>query len=685
MCDICTPGPQCGIDAYIRDGRVIKVEGTPGFPGSNGRLCTKGAANRQYIYREDRIRTPMRRIGLKGSDRFEPISWDEAYRQIAAHLNQTKADYGPEAIAFVCGYPKWFRPFLHRLAHSFGSPNYITESSACHQAEVMSYQCIFGCLAQADLRDTKLYVAWGSNAFANMFPLARRLMEFKEQGGKIIVIDPRDTQAAQKLADLYLRPRIGTDGALALGMANVILENRWHDMAFIRRHVHGFQAYQDYVKGFDLKTTERITGVPGKLIYQAAELFARTDPSVISPSNAITHRINGFNNHRAILSLNAIMGRFDRPGTLIPVTETFCHSNGGFRSLEERFIDETRPRTERRAVGFDRFPLWGELVDEGQGMHLTSQILSGEPYPIRAALGFGVNTRMYPDSRRFVRALDQLDFYAAADIFWTESCRHADIVLPVSTSFERSEVKCYSGHLINYTAPVIEPVHDNRPDADIICDLAKALELDDPLLCSGYDRCLQYIMSPAGIQDWEAFRCHDGPVHVPNSRPYQAGSTFAGGLHTPSGKIELYSERVVKYPHLEPLPVYRDSSGPEDPEYPFVMCAGARLPNAIHSRIHDCTWPRSLRSRAAADIAPSDAKALGLSEGDTVRISTRTGSLLAAAHITLQASPGEIYMYHGYQEADVNALIDTELLDPYTGFPAYKQFRCAVQKVEDEA
>ena len=105
MCDICTPGPQCGVDAYVKDGVVIKVEGTPGFPTNGGALCTKGAANRQYIYRPDRIQTPMRRVGKRGEDKFEPISWDEAMAEIGARLSGVKAQYGPEAVAFMTGYP----------------------------------------------------------------------------------------------------------------------------------------------------------------------------------------------------------------------------------------------------------------------------------------------------------------------------------------------------------------------------------------------------------------------------------------------------------------------------------------------------------------------------------------------------------------------------------------------------
>lgn len=687
MCDICTPGPQCGIDAYIKDGKVIKVEGTKGFPSNNGKLCTKGAANRQYIYLESRIHTPMRRVGPRGSDQFEPISWEEAYRETAERLHALKAQYGPESIAFMCGYSKWFRPFFRRLAYSFGSPNYSTESSACNRAEVMSQKCIFGCSTVMDLAGAELFVAWGSNPYINAYPMGRGLDAFKARGGKVIVVDPRNTQAAQKLADLWLRPKLGTDGALAHAMAKVIIDNGWCDGEFIADHVHGFEAYRDYVAQFDLNTAEQITGVSAADIFRAAEMIAHTKPTVIRPSNGITHRVNGFNNHRAVYSLAVITGQFDRPGTLRPETDSFCHSDGGFESLEEAFSKATRPATDKPTLGSQRFPLFHEMVDEGQGMDFIRQMETDAPYALHGAVLFGVNSRMYPDSARFLRAMDQMDFILADDIFWTEACRHADIVLPASTSFERSEVKCYAGRFINYTKPAIDPVWDNRDDVRIITELANALDLDDPLLRSGYDRCVQYMLSPAGIEDWDAFRRHDGPIPVPNAHAYEWGTTLKNGANTPTGKLELYSETVAKYHSigLQPLPVYIDSCDKADPaEYPFILCSGARLPNAVHTRVHKCSWPRSLRPDAAADISPADAQRLAIAQGDTVEISTPVAAIRVKANITELTQAGEVHMYHGYEEANVNALIDADLLDPYTGFPAYKQFRCAIRKAGGE-
>ena len=685
VCDICTPGPQCGIDAYIKDGKVIKIEGTDGFPTNNGVLCTKGAANRQYIYRQDRLKTPMKRVGPRGSGQFVPISWEEAIAYSGKKLNEIKEKYGPESVVFLCGYSKWFRPWLRRLAYSFGSPNYITESSTCHCAEVMSYQTLFGSYSMPDLRNTKMIMSWGSNGVINSYPMGRGVLAMKDRGGKLVVIDPRYTHLAAKYADLYLQPRIGSDAALAHAMANVLIEEERYDRAFVEKYCYGFERYADYVKSFTLKRAEALTGVPAGDIRKALDLFMECDPATIIPGNGLTHRTNGYNVHRSVLSLMAITGRYDRPGTMLPARDTLGDCDGGFDSLEEEFCLSRYPKTDLPVVGSQRFPLWHHFRPEGQGMDLIRQMEEGTPYPLKAMVCFGVNDRMYLESPRFLQGLDQMEFVVATDIFQTDVIAHADIVLPASTSFERGEVKCYVGQFLNYTRPVIPPVHDNKDDVEIITLLANALELDDPLLRAGYDAGVQYILSPSGITDWEAVKDAPLPVRVPNASRYIPGTLLREGFKTPTGKIELSCSVLEGWgrEELDPLPVHRESYDDADPEqFPFVLMSGARIPNAVHSRTHNVPWLRSLRPDPSADINPADARRLGIAQGDLIRIITQVGSITVRANVSGISNVGDVNMFHGYREANVNGIIPVDHLDPYTGFPGYKQVRCRIERVE---
>lgn len=147
VCAICSPAYNCGINAYVKDGKLLKVEGMDEHPRSRGGLCTKGLANRGFVYREDRILTPLRRVGERGEGRFEPISWDEAYDEIAERLLKIRETDGADAVAFFGGYNKWYRPWLRRFAHSFGTYNYGTESSTCMTAGWMAWKVAAGQLA----------------------------------------------------------------------------------------------------------------------------------------------------------------------------------------------------------------------------------------------------------------------------------------------------------------------------------------------------------------------------------------------------------------------------------------------------------------------------------------------------------------------------------------------------------
>lgn len=684
MCDICTPGPQCGIDAYVKDGVLIKVEGTKGFPSNNGKLCTKGASSRQYVYREDRLKGPLKKVGNRAAGRFEAISWDEALDICAEKFLGLREKFGPESVAWMAGYSKWYRPWLHRMAHSFGSLNYLTESSSCNRAKVMSFKSVFGRSMREDIRNAKTIFCWGFNPFVNLFPVGRGILDLKERGAKIVTIDPRNTQTAQKVSDLYLRPKIGTDGVLANAMANLIIKRGAADLEFIGKYVHGYEAYKEMVSGYSLEKAEQITGVPAGDIEKAVDLFLEEEKTAISPGNGLTHRANGFNLHRSVISLMVITGRVDKPGTFLPERESICHTDGGFPSHEEEFYQCVRPQNPKPAIGTQRFPIWSEFIDEGQGMDFVRHVMTEDPYPLKGAACFGVNYMMYPQSSKFLEALDSLDFVMATDIFDTEVCRHADIVLPVGTSFERGEAKCYGSRFVNYTQPVIEPVYDNRDDVWIIAELARRMQLGDKLLEQGYEAGARFILQESGIQNWEEVKESPLPVEAPNARPYAAGSFFKAPLSTPTGKIELYSEVIAKYRDrgYQPLPeAWNSREDADGKQYPFTMMSGARIPTAIHTRTAKSSWLQSLNPQPVLEMHEEDAGKLGVRDGDVVRVRTKAGELQLPVKIDETFAAGEVGMHHGYQEANVNELVPMDHLDPYSGFPGYKQFRCSIEKV----
>ena len=679
VCDICTPGPYCGLELTVEDGKITAVRGTPDFPGSKGKLCVKGLATKEFVERPDRITQPMRRVGPRGSGQFEPISWEQALDEAGRRLLELKEKYGPQSVLFMTGYPKWYRPWLHRLAYSFGSPNYITESSTCNRARIMAHRLLFGREMKPDLGRASVCLGWGYNPATNNHIGWNGLKAFRERGGKLLVVDPRGTETGKR-ADLVLRPKNGTDMALAFALANLLFESGRADDDFLERYASGVGEYRALVRPYTPEWAQQLTGVSAGDIRAAADLLTSGGPVATFTGNSLTHRRDGLDLTRAVLTLPILLGQVDKPGTLLPAFDTLCHSDAGMDSNEKAFELGTRRDDMAPAVGTARFPLWHDMIPEGQGMDLTRWLETGGDYPLKGAVCFGVNHLMYPESPRFLKAMEGLDFIVAADLFWTETCRRADLVLPALSSVERAEVKCYAGKFLYYVQPAIEPLTDGRDDVAIMAGLARRIAPEDALLCAGYDESIRYIMQPLGITDWEAVKAADGPVAVPVPRKYEPGS-YLGAIPTPSGKLELASPAAGRYAQfgLSALPVWHPPV--EDPKYPFTLMAGARLPFALHTRCHKVPRLRRLRPEPLADIHPEDAAALGITQGDQVELSTTVGAIVMTANVTDQVNRGEVSIYHDYEEANANDLIPIDHLDPYSGFPGYKQVSCAVKKV----
>ncbi len=705
VCTICDPATQCGLDCYVKDGRIIKVEGSKENPHSAGTLCAKGAATRQWVYHEERLRTPLKRVGARGSGEMVPISWTEALDTITTNLQKAKAESGPESVVFYCGYPKHLRPFLQRLALQFGSPNFCTESSTCHFGMAMAWRLLYGQPAGPDLMNAKAALVWTVNPLHGTTPVARRLMDARDRGVKFIVVDPRISPMAS-LADLHLRVRPGTDGALALAMANVIISEGLYDQQFVAEWTTGFDEYAAYAAQFTLDRAQEITGVPAALIHDAAVLYASTKPATMFSSSAtLVHQTNGVQNQRAIAALVGLTGNFDIPGGSVVQAPGWLGTTGSGVVLRQREFELPRPLSELPPrVGAQRFPVWADMSNEGQSMDLPRHLRTGDPYPLRALVAFGMNHRMWPDSNGLLEALDKLDFICDVDLFLTDTAKYADIVLPACSSVERSEFRVYPAPYAILTQPVIEPLGESRSDADIIFGLANKLGVDDALLNPGeagggflpsgapdfgaaHEAALDWLLEPTPLTVGE-LKQHPGGMPV-TKPPLPYKKYEKNGFPTPSGKMEFVSSVLAKrsgQPGFDPLPTYQEPvlspvSAPEvAKDYPLILGAGARLPMFIHSRTFRLPWTRSLRPLAAADLNPADAKRLSISQGDRIQISSPRGSIEVVANVTELACPGVVHMFHDYPEANVNELLSGDHLDPISGYPGFKASLCKVVK-----
>jgi anaerobic selenocysteine-containing dehydrogenase len=686
ICDICNPQTNCGIDAYVAGGTIIKVEGTKENPHSEGTLCSKGNANRQYIYHKDRIRTPL--VKNRKSGQFTPVSWNEALDLIAEKLLAIRKQSGPESVVFFVGFPKWMRPFARRLAHSFGSPNYCTESSVCFRAGFMAASLNYGGMGKPDIKNCKCLLSWSGNPFHTNTPMVRDLLNARERGMKIIDMGPLLTPMTAH-ADLHLRFRPGTSGALALSMAHVIIEERLYDREFVENFTLGFEEYRDYVRTFPPRTAEGITGVAAPKIIEAARLYATTKPAgLLTSSNATTHHTNGLQNHRAITALVGLTGNYDVEGGNPLLKPTYLYVASPGLATREAEFEQVKPWTEMAPrIGADVFPAWCKVVPEAQAMHIPRQIKSERPYPIRAMLAFGLNHRMWPGSDFMEANLKKLDFLVDTDIFMTDSARLADVVLPACTSFERSELKVYPQRHLIWTQPAIRPQGESRPDADIIFDLARRMVPEDTLMQKGYEACIDWILEPTRLTVGE-LKQHPAGLTMKDAKSPPFQKYRKNGFATPSGKME-FTSTILKEMGYDPLPAYKEPvlspvSTPEiAKEFPLILTTGSRLPMFVHSRTFRLDWTRCLRPDPMVDINPADALDRSIAQEDWVSLATPRGSIRVRANLTERVPPGVVSMYHAYPEANVNLLIDPDYLDPISAYPGFKSLLCKVTRIAD--
>ncbi|MDD6441556.1 MAG: molybdopterin-dependent oxidoreductase, partial [bacterium] len=599
-------------------------------------------------------------------------------------MTETKEIYGAKSTMIYVGHPKWFRPQITEFANGYGTPNIGTESSTCAYALMMACMSTFGKgvrMPQADLRRCKALCVWGVNSlYSNSVTAGGAFMNAVKRGVKLIVIDPRCTPTSE-YADIHLRPVPGTDGALALGMARVIITEGLQNQEYIDKYTIGYEEYKNYVMEFTPEKVEEITGVPKEDMIAAARLMATEAPCPIQMSaSPVVHNINGVQNARAIALLLALTGTFGIEGGTMP-------PGPGRVMLREAFLGTMHERVDAdQDLSHEEFPAWAKLTSqEAQVTRIADYIEGKGDYPIRNVLSFGMNHHMWPRPDRVEEALKKLDFFVSTDIYLTDTCKFADIVLPVQTSLEREQVTVLGPDTLYYQGHVVEPMGEAWTDMDIITALAEKLGFtiggDEPI--HNNEDYLRKSISATGLTLEEIKAAPNGrkAEHIMPGRT----SEQILQVKTPSGKIEFVSSIIGscnKYGH-EGLPVYHDfrEKLPMD-EYPLILTTGSRKPQLFHSRTYRIPWLANLEEYPLVEVHPEDAKALDMEDGEKIILKTPVGSMELTLSVNSSCLKGAVNVYHGAGNKDINLLLDDNYLDPVSGFPGFKSYCCRLEKKE---
>ena len=707
ICGICPAG--CWVRLGLRAGRLETIEPDEGH--ALGMICRRGQHAPEIVYSEHRLTTPLGRTGPKGTHAFEPISWDEAYERIVANLNRIKEESGPEAVsvytgrgAFELSLCDMFQPegvavsSASNVLFPFGSPNTMGVGALCYVsfAMIAPHVTMGRMLVDmfTDMENAELLVVWGANPATDSPPLdMHRLEAAAARGAEIVVIDPRRTDTARRCGARWVPIRPGTDGALALSLIEVLLEEDLHDEDFAENWCHGFDDLRTYVQHFTPEVAETITGVPADTIRELARKIGSATGACPVMYTGLEYSNSGIQAIRAVLTLFALAGQLDVPGGIgLAMRDTHFPIN--------RSSNQPNPDL-ARAVARDRFPVYSEYRGESHASGLVDAALKGEPYPIRGLIVHGASIlTSWPQTPIWRETLSKLDFVVCIDRQLTADAAYADVVLPATTMFEIDSYMVY-GPLFRLREKVIEPVGEARNDYLIMAELARRLGYGD-LYPQTEEELLRHALEGSGYT-LEDVRAAGGWVTIPTPmmeyKKWQKGGLRADGepgFETPTGKFEIRSTVLEEHGH-EPLPRYVEpTEGPiASPqvarEFPLVFNSGARPHTDFRSQHHGVRGLVKDHPEPTVELAREDADARGIATGDLVEVRTPRGAVPFRARVSDDIVPGAIECNMGggtavgpeaWREWNANELTDLANGDEISGFPVFKSLLCEVARVE---
>jgi len=704
ICGICPGG--CGVNVKLVDGKIEKILPIKGHPV--GVVCVRGVHSQEIVYSDDRLKYPLRRVGERGEGKFERISWDEAMDNIVDAFQKIKKEYGAEAVMSYFGRGSFEANLTDMFSARgtgsqgttgfllpFGSPNNSGVSAVCYVSYgLFASVSTIGAgmhLTYSDFDNTDLVVIWGANPPTDSPPdKVRKILNAKKRGAKLIVIDHMRSDIAKK-ADQWIGVRSGTDGALALSMMNVIVNEGLYNEEFVQNWTKGFEELRQYVQQFPPEKAEKITRVPRETIIETARAIAGAKGASLTMYTGLEYTNSGVQNIRAVLSLWAITDNIDVPGGLLLRPRS-----------PARFprISLDPPEGVVKPIGADRYPLFCDILKSAQFMEAPRAILNNDPYPVKALLIVGASLlTSLPNPELWEECFRKLDFLVSFDRFMTADGMYADIVLPATTNYENLGYQRYPGGYCQLRQRVIGPIGEARSGFLFLTELAKGLGYGD--------------IFPATEEERVEFAFQDGPISLedlkahPEGVRYDAGQQeyrkYAKGLlrsggkpgfNTPSGKIELVSSLLEKYGY-DGLPVYAEPiEGPlGSPElyktYRLVLNTGARLQSAFRSQHLNIPGLLKLHPKPQVLINPVDAKARGISNQDRVWVESPRGKVGVWAKVTDDVMTGQVELNVGggspihaeeWREANANFVTDFENRDPISGFPVYKALLCEIKK-----
>lgn len=636
----------CTMSVQVEDGRVRRIEPHPGNAATPGGACLKGLSYVERVVAPDRILTPLVREPGGG---FVRASWAEAADLVVERLRHFRDAYGPRSVLFYSA--SGTKGLLNAVGPSFWRAygGYTTTyGDLCWPAGLEATRLTLGANqhnAPWDLENARLIVQWGKNAAETNIHQMSFIDRALENGAKLVVIDPRRTQTAER-ADLLIQPRPGSDGALALGVARLLIENGHVDETFVDRHVAGYPEFREMALGTSPDECAAICGVPVRQIEGLAEDLGTIKPATIAAGYGLQRYTSSGQTMRAIIALLALTGNFGKKG-----------AGWQFANLQ----------TDVFGAVPDPVAFYPPSEDDGVARvsistaRLGRDMLETRDPPLKMAwVERGNPLTQNPETNTVIEAFRALEFRVVVDQFLTDTAREADVVLPAKTFLEQSDViGAYWHPYIQIKQKVIDPPGEVKPETEIYRLLAEKLDLPADFVASipgpsdaEIEAWLEKKLEP--FPDLTLERLKEGPVPIPGHQEI----AFADlSFPTPSGKIELYSTEAAERWSVDPLPRYVEPEEstrrgtPESKKYPLYFMT-PNTKNRIHSQFNNLSMIRRLSDRPRAMIHPDDAGDRGIADGERVRIWNDRGSFVVEARFDYGLRKGCVAVTNGWWMED---------------------------------
>jgi formate dehydrogenase alpha subunit len=690
-CPYC--GVGCNLELHIKDDYIYKV--TSPFDGvvNHGNLCVKGRFGYDFIYNKDRVTTPLIRKEAQAPgtrsqafdrDQWREVSWDEALDYTARRLVEIYQRDGAEAMAVYCCAKATNEDnyLLQKLFRALFRTNNIDHCTRlCHAGSVVALQMALGTSAMsntaAEVIHSDVFLVTGSNT-AETHPIIALQMKaaVEKHGAKLIVVDPRRVEMVNWAA-LWLPEKPGTDVPLFSAMAHVIVKERLYNQDFIDRRTEGFDDFCKSIEPFTPEYAEAISGVDRNLIVQAARMYATAKTAAIYWALGIPEHSHGTDNAMSLIHLALLTGHIGRQGTGLNPLRGQNNVQGASDSGAMPWHYPGYQRVDDDASGRKFEQAWN-IEPGGLNRRLgltTTEIMSAiAPGGVRALHIMGENPMMSEPNLNHTRhMMEQLEFLVAQDLFINESGAYADVFLPAASWAEKEGTFTNTDRRVQRVRKALEPRGQARADWQIICDLAERIEKKLGRSRSAFwayqspDEVLEemgrVVPEYAGVK---YRRIEKQGIQTPVWDDNHPGTPFLFPETFPRGRGKFFDVEYI--PSVE-MP---------DEEYPFILTTGRLLEHwhggtlTRHSKLDD------LYPQARVEINPADGARLKIEDGQTVRVSSRRGTVVLRAWLTQRTTVGVVFIPMHFAEAAAN-LLTIDALDPLAKIPEYKA--CAVSVV----